>query len=208
MAGAPQGAVLSPLLSNIYLDPLDHLMTAAGYEMVRYADDFVILCRTKEQAQVALETVKAWAAQAGLTLHPDKTRIADTRVEPFEFLGFRFDRGRRWPRDKSMAKLKETIRAKTRRSDGRALQVIVQDVNRTMRGWFGYFKHSYRTVFPTLDSWIRGRLRSLLRKRQKRRGKAKGADHQRWPNAFFARLGFYSLQEAYGRACQPMKVAH
>jgi RNA-directed DNA polymerase len=208
MAGAPQGAVLSPLLSNIYLDPLDHLMAAAGYEMVRYADDFVILCRTKEQAQVALETVKAWAAQAGLTLHPDKTRIADTRVEPFEFLGFRFDRGRRWPRDKSMAKLKETIRAKTRRSDGRALLVIVQDVNRTMRGWFGYFKHSHRTVFPSVDSWIRGRLRSLLRKRQKRRGKAKGADHQRWPNAFFARLGFYSLQEAYGRACQPMKVAH
>jgi RNA-directed DNA polymerase len=208
MAGAPQGAVLSPLLSNIYLNPLDHLMAAAGYEMVRYADDFVILCRTKEQAQAALETVKAWVAQAGLTLHPEKTRIADTRVEPFEFLGFRFDRGRRWPRNKSMAKLKETIRAKTRRSDGRALEVIVQDINRTMRGWFGYFKHSYRTVFPGVDSWIRGRLRSLLRKRHKRRGKAKGTDHQRWPNAFFARLGFYSLQEAYRRACQPMKVAH
>src|ERR1039458_3854734 len=87
-AGAPQGAVLSPLLSNIYLDPLDHQMAAAGYQMVRYADDFVILCKTKEQAQAALEAVAVWTAQAGLTLHPAKTRIVDSRVEPFEFLGY------------------------------------------------------------------------------------------------------------------------
>ena len=75
MAGAPQGAVLSPLLSNIYLNPLDHQMAASGYEMVRYADDFVILCRTPEQAAKALAAVQAWVAQAQLTLHPDKTRI-------------------------------------------------------------------------------------------------------------------------------------
>jgi RNA-directed DNA polymerase len=208
MAGAPQGAVLSPLLSNIYLNPLDHLMAASGWEMVRYADDFVILCPSKEQAQAALETVRNWTAQAGLTLHPDKTRIADAQIESFEFLGYRFDRGRRFPRNKSMAKLKGTIRAKTRRTDGRALPVIIQDLNRTTRGWFGYFKHSYRTVFVSLDGWVRGRLRSLLRKRHKRRGKAKGADHQLWPNTFFAQRGFYSLVEARMRLCQSAKAAH
>jgi RNA-directed DNA polymerase len=202
-AGAPQGAVLSPLLSNIYLDPLDHQMAAAGYEMVRYADDFVILCKTKEQAQAALDAVSAWVAQAGLTLHPDKTRIVDSQTGPFEFLGYRFENGRRWPRHKSLMKLRENIRAKTRRNDGRALSVIIADVNRTLRGWFGYFKHSYKTVFPGVDGWVRGRLRSLLRRRQKLRGKAKGKDHQRWPNAYFAGHGFRALTEAHARACHP-----
>lgn len=208
LAGAPQGAVLSPLLSNIYLNPLDRLMAGSGWQMVRYADDFVILCQSKQQAQAALEAVKGWTAQAGLSLHPDKTRIADAQVESFEFLGYRFDRGRRWPRHKSMTKLRETIRAKTRRTDGRALPVIIQDINRTMRGWFGYFKHSSRSVFPDVDGWVRGRLRSLLRKRHKRRGKAKGADHQRWPNAYFAQLGFYSLVQARARLYQSAKAAH
>lgn len=208
MAGAPQGAVLSPLLSNIYLNPLDHLMAASGWQMVRYADDFVVLCQSKEQAQAALEAVKAWTAQAGLSLHPDKTRIADVQSESFEFLGYRFDRGRRFPRNKSMAKLRDAIRAKTRRTDGRAMEVIVQDVNRTLRGWFGYFKHSHRTVFGGVDSWVRGRLRSLLRKRHKRRGKAKGADHQRWPNAFFAQMGLYSLAQARMRLYQPAQAGH
>jgi len=207
-AGAPQGAVLSPLLSNIYLNPLDHLMASAGVEMVRYADDVVILCKSKEQAEAALETVRQWTASAGLTLHPDKTRIADVRTEAFEFLGYRFDRGRRWPRAKSMAKLKETIRTKTRRNDGRALAVIIHDVNRTMRGWFGYFKHSSRNVFPRIDGWIRGRLRSLLRRRLGRRGKGRGTDHQRWPNRYFARRGFYALTEAFARALQPAKAVH
>jgi len=207
MAGAPQGAVLSPLLSNIYLNPLDHQMASAGYQMVRYADDFVILCKTKEQAQWALEAVAAWTAQAGLVLHPHKTRIVDSRTEPFEFLGYRFDRGRRFPRDKSLAKLRETIRQKTRRTDGRSLAVIIADVNRTMRGWFGYFKHSYRTVFPSVDGWVRGRLRSLLRKRQKRKGKGRGKDHQRWPNAYFAEQGLYTLTQAFVRECQSVQAA-
>ncbi len=198
-AGAPQGAVLSPLLSNIYLDPLDHQMAQAGYQMVRYADDFVILCKTKEQAQSALETVAAWTAQAELTLHPAKTRIVDSRAEAFEFLGYRFERdsrsgrGRRFPRQKSMVKLRDTIRAKTRRSDGRSLQVIIADINRTLRGWFEYFKYSYRHIFLRVDKWVGGRLRSLLRKRHKYRGMATGADHQRWPNAFFTGQGLISI---------------
>jgi RNA-directed DNA polymerase len=199
--------VLSPLLSNIYLNPLDHQMASAGYQMVRYADDFVILCKTKEQAQSALEAVAAWTAQAGLTLHPHKTRIVDSRTEPFEFLGYRFDRGLRFPRDKSLAKLRETIRQKTRRTDGRSLPVIIADVNRTMRGWFGYFKHSHRAVYPRVDGWVRGRLRSLLRKRQKRDGIARGKDHQLWPKRYFAEQGLYTLTAAFARECQSVQAA-
>jgi RNA-directed DNA polymerase len=108
----------SPLLSNIYLNPLDHLMAGRGCEMVRYADDFVILCRTKEDAQSALAEVKQWTAQAGLSLHPEKTRLIDTATEGFEFLGYRFHKGRRDPRHKSKLKLRDTIRHKTRRANG------------------------------------------------------------------------------------------
>jgi RNA-directed DNA polymerase len=201
-AGAPQGAVLSPLLSNIYLNPLDHLMASAGIEMVRYADDFVILCKDLEQAQGALEKGREWTVQAGLLLHPDKTRIVDAQVEAFEFLGYRFDRGYKNPRAKSLKKLRDTIRAKTKRTSGRCLPAIIHDVNRTLRGWFGYFKHSHRSTFVRVDQWTRGRLRSILRRRAHRRGKAKGKDHQRWPNAYFAKMSFYSLTEAHRRACQ------
>jgi len=207
-AGAPQGAVLSPLLSNIYLNPLDHQMASGGWEMVRYADDFVILCRTQQEAESALETVRQWTADAGLSLHPEKTRIVDAQTEAFEFLGYRFNRGYKDPRQKSLLKLREAIRRKTRRKDGRMLQVIIADVNRTLRGWFGYFKHSHKANFVSVDGWVRGRLRSLLRRRHHRRGKAKGKDHQRWPNAYFAKMGFYSLYEAHRRACQSMKMAH
>jgi RNA-directed DNA polymerase len=87
-AGAPQGAVLSPLLSNIYLDPLDHLMARAGFAMVRYADDFVILCRTPEEANRALELVRTWVSENGLTLHPTKSKVVDARTEGFDFLGY------------------------------------------------------------------------------------------------------------------------
>ena len=90
-AGVPQGAVLSPLLSNLYLNELDHRMAELGYEMVRYADDFVILCRSQEQAAAALEEVKRFVDEAGLTLHPEKTHIVDSREKSFDFLGTRFE---------------------------------------------------------------------------------------------------------------------
>src|SRR5581483_1260804 len=112
-----------------YLNPLDHLMAEKGYEMVRYADDFVVLCKTKQQAERAMEEVQRWTAQAGLTLHPQKTRIVDAAEDKFEFLGFRFDKGRRWPRDKSKKKLRQTIRERTRRTNGVSLEVIVLRVN-------------------------------------------------------------------------------
>src|SRR3954463_2900267 len=150
-AGAPQGAVLSPLLSNIYLDPLDHLMARAGFAMVRYADDLVILCRTPDEANRALELVRPWVSENGLTLHPTKSKVVDTRTEGFDFLGYHFEGGERWPREKSLAKLKDTIRAKTRRTQGDSLPKIIASLNRTLRGWFEYFKHSRGWIFREVD---------------------------------------------------------
>ena len=203
--GTPQGAVLSPLLSNLYLNPLDHQMEQAGVEMVRYADDFVLLCRSREEAEQALERVREWNATAGLTLHPVKTRIVDAQKERFDFLGYRFDRGRKWPREKSRKKFRDTIRAKTRRSNGQSLKVIIEDLNRTLKGWFEYFKHSDKLTFPSEDGWMRGRLRNLLRQRQGQKGRACGVDHQRWPNTFFREQGLFSLSAAHATACQSLR---
>jgi RNA-directed DNA polymerase len=200
--GAPQGAVLSPLLSNIYLDPLDHLVARSGLEMVRYADDFVILCRTPEEASRALELVRTWVSENGLTLHPTKTKVVDARTDGLDFLGYHFRGKQHWPRDKSTAKLKDTIRAKTKRTNGDSLRAIIGSLNRTLRGWFAYFKHSRPWIFRALDRWIRSRLRSILRKREKRRGHGRGMDNRRWPNAFFAEQGLFSLAEAHVLARQ------
>ncbi len=192
--GTPQGAVLSPLLANIYLNPLDHLMAGQGRQMVRYADDFVILCESQEEAQRALEAVSQWVGQAGLTLHPTKTRIVDTNQPGgFDFLGYHFERGMKWPRKKSLDKFKEAIRAKTQRTRSDSMKTIVEEVNRGVGGWMEYFKHSIRTKFPPLDQWIRGRLRTIQRRRHKGQGRARGSDHQKWPNAYFAELGLISL---------------
>ena len=200
--GSPQGGCISPLLSNIYLNPLDHLMAKQGFEMVRYADDFVILCRSPEEAAQALALVQQWTADAGLKLHPEKTKIVDAAKDVFDFLGYRFKRGRRFPRPKSLQKLQDAIRAKTKRTSGESLTKIINDLTPRLRGWFEYFKHSYRTTFSSLDGWIRMRLRSLLRKRLGRKGRGRGSDHQRWPNKFFAERGLYSLKAAHALACQ------
>lgn len=196
-AGTPQGAVISPLLANLYLDPLDHAVAAAGFEMVRYADDFVILCRTAEDAQQALALVQRWTATAGLRLHPEKTHLVDMQPPGgFDFLGYHFERDHRWPRQKSLKNLKAAVRQKTRRTSGQSLAVIIDDVNRTLRGWFAYFKHSHGT-FDGLDSWIRMRLRSVLRKRLHLRGRSRVRDPQQWPNRFFAAHGLFSLAHAH-----------
>lgn len=201
-AGAPQGAIISPLLSNLYLNDLDHKMASAGYEMTRYADDLVIQCRTLEEAQAALDQVQTWVAERGLTLHPTKTKIAHVDEEGFEFLGYRFIKHRRFPRQKSLAKFKDTIRGKTKRTNGRSMQAIIADVNRTLRGWYDYFKHSWRTTFRDLDAWTRMRLRSILRKRAGRKGRGHRRDHHRYPNAYFAELGLFSMTLAFARESQ------
>lgn len=202
--GTPQGAVISPLLANIFLDPLDHLLAAEGYAMVRYADDFVILCRSQSDARRALALVQEWTAREGLTLHPDKTELVDaTKHGGFDFLGYHFERGYQWPRDKSVRKLKDHIRSKTPRTNGHSLERIIAEVNRTLRGWYQYFQYSHPQVFTRLDGWIRMRLRSILRKRRGGRGRGRGQDHQRWPNAFFADQGLFSLTAASQSASQP-----
>jgi RNA-directed DNA polymerase len=203
--GSPQGAVISPLLANIYLDPLDALMAARGYRMVRYADDFVILCRSREEAAAALDEVRAWVSGNGLTLHPTKTHVGDCRQpgEGFEFLGYRFEAGRRLVRKKSLTKLKDSIRDKTGRTRGQSLARVVADLNPLLRGWFGYFKQAHPHTFRGLDQFIRRRLRSLLRKQAKRPGFGFcRADHQRWPNAFFADAGLFALHTAWQTARQ------
>lgn len=201
--GTPQGAVVSPLLSNIYLDGLDWQMAEGGFEMVRYADDFIVLCSSQQQAQEALERVRRWVEENGLSLHPVKTRLVDaSQAGGFDFLGYHFERGMKWPRKKSMDKLKDTIRSKTRRTDGRSLKAICEDLNRTLRGWFGYFKHSKANTFESVDGYTRGRLRSILRKRMAKSGHGRGFDHHRWPNAYFSTMGLFSLRQAHQVACQ------
>lgn len=207
--GTPQGAVLSPLLANIYLNPLDHQMAQGGWEMVRYADDFIVLCGSQEEAETALAQIRAWTEQAGLTLHPVKTRIVDASQKGgFDFLGYHFERGYRWPRQKSLKKFKETIREKTRTLSPGSIEDIISDVNRTLRGWFEYFKHSHWTTFGTLDAWVRQRLRTILRRRHKRKGRARGRDYQRWPNAYFVELGLISLTTAQAKASQSCTTGH
>jgi RNA-directed DNA polymerase len=192
--GTPQGGVISPLLANLYLDPFDQQMARAGWELVRYADDFVILCRSEAEAQAALSQVRDWVKEAGLSLHPEKTRIVNANAPGgFDFLGYHFERGRKWPRQKSLMKLRERVREKTSRLDGRCLEEIVADVNRTLRGWYGYFQHSQANVFARVDGYVRRRLRSLLQWRRDGRGKGVGEAHHRWTNEWFARRGLLNL---------------
>jgi RNA-directed DNA polymerase len=201
-AGTPQGAVMSPLLSNIYLDPLDHLVAERGHAMVRYADDFVILCRSETEAREALALVEGWMAGAGLSLHPAKTCIVDaTQLGGFDFLGYHFERGYRWPRAKSIGRVRDAIRDKTRRTNGHSLRDIITAVNPITRGWYAYFQFSHWTTFDRFDRWMRMRLRSILRKRCKRRGRGRGRDHNRWPNAYFTEHGVFSLVAAHAADC-------
>jgi len=197
--GTLQGAVISPLLANLYLDEVDKAMEAAGYMMIRYADDFVVLCRSQEEAEAALLQVRKLAEERGLTLHPEKTRLVDATIagQGFDFLGYHFEQGQRWPRKKSLKKVKDAIRAKTKRCNGHSMATIIGDVNAILRGWFEYYKHSKKWIFLRLDGWIRRRLRSVLRKCKGLRGISRGRDHQRWPNRYFQDRGFYSLEEAH-----------
>jgi len=202
--GTPQGGVISPLLANLYLDPLDQVMAGAGYDMVRYADDFVVLCRDEATARQALAAITEWTTSAGLTLHPTKPRLVDVmNSDGFDFLGYHFQVSRikpgkinRWPRKKSLQKFKDRVRDATRRCHGQSLEQIITTLNRALRGFFAYFQHSNKSTFQELDGWIRMRLRSILRKRQKRKGAGRGRDHQRWPNIYFSSLGLFSMTEA------------
>ena len=196
IAGVPQGAVLSPVLSNLYLNDLDHCMAEDGFEMVRYADDFVVLCRSEFEAEAALETIKAWMKQAGLTLHPTKTKIVDSRRKSFDFLGYSFRGEKIYPRAESLKKMKTRIVELTRRNRPDSIEMISRELSRVLRGWFGYFRHCRWTVFTDLDAKIRSRLRRLLLKRHKN-NPDRLPRQVRWPNAYFTQAGLYSLREAH-----------
>ena len=196
-AGTPQGSVISPLLANVYLHPLDVLMRDTGREMVRYADDFVVLCRTREEAEAALRDIQQWVSSVGLQLHPTKTRIS-TLEEGFEFLGFRYFRRRagtgvKIPRKKSVLKLREAVREKTNRRRSGPIEGIIAELNRTLRGWYGYFRSSQPSSLGPLDGWIRQRLRSLLRYRRKRKGMSRGRENREYPNQWFQDRGLFTL---------------
>lgn len=204
-AGVPQGAVLSPVLANAYLNPLDHLMAEQGFQMVRYADDFVILCRTLAEAEAALSSVRQWVESTGLTLHPEKTHIVDMRETNFSFLGYSFRGQLRFPRKKSHQKFTDRLRELTPRKSGDSLEFIIRRINRATQGWFNYFRHCHWSIFRRYDGQIRRRLRRLLLKRHRRNPK-RLCRTRRWPNAFFAAQGFKSLNEVHVRCVQSTRT--
>ncbi len=203
--GTPQGAVISPLLANVYLHPLDSLMRRKGYKMVRYADDFVILCQSPEEAVKALSEVTRWTESNGLHLNPDKTHVGDCRErgQGFEFLGYRFEAGKRLVRKKSLKALKDRVRGRTKRTCGQSLKRVIERLNPMLRGWFEYFKHATRHELTAMDKFIRRRLRAILRHHTGRSGQGHClSDHMRWTNAFFAAHGLFTMTEAHVLACQ------
>jgi len=204
--GSPQGGLISPLLANIYLDPLDWILEQAGYASVRYADDIVVLCASQNEASKVMEKISAWMEGAGLQLNKEKTRTVDMRQNEayFDFLGYRFKRSKRGRmmrlvRPQSQKKLRGELRAPTKRSNGKSMSEIIAIVNPKLQGWYGYFKQAEIGEHTKLDGWLRMRLRSVLRKRQKKKGRGRGSDHQRWPNRYFEELGLFSLEAARGK---------
>ncbi len=210
-AGTPQGGVISPLLANIYLDELDQRMASSGRRMIRYADDLVILCRSREEAERALADVQSWTAEAGLTLHPTKTRIVDMgqHGNHVDFLGYRLQRhnddktgGHRYlrlVRPKSMTKMQDGIRQRTSRTNGNSLPTIIGQLNLMLGGWFAYVRSAHRSIHCRIDQTVRRRLRAILDKRRGCPGWGGGRAHNRWPNAFFTEQGLLSLQEAHAQ---------
>lgn len=201
--GSPQGGVISPLLANLYLNPLDWLLEQWGVIGVRYADDLVLLTRSAEEAQRALERLEAWMGEARLTLHPEKTRLVDMGQPRahFDFLGYRFlrtDKGKllRLVSPKSQRKLRMNLKRPTRRSNGKCIPAIIAVLNPKLRGWFNYFHQAHVGEHSAMDKWVRMRLRSILRKRHKGRGRGRGLDHKKWPNRYFEKHGLFSLELA------------
>jgi RNA-directed DNA polymerase len=162
-----------------------------------------VLCRTPEQARQALEKIRAWTQEAELTLHPEKTRTVDMNVgkSHFDFLGYRFYRtckGKlaRLVRPKSEQKLRATLKPLTPRNSGLSLEITIRCINPTLKGWYAYFKHATTQSLKAMDSWVRDRLRAMLRLRRGWKGKAQKPDRYRWPNHYFRGLGLFCLEEA------------
>ena len=188
--GTPQGGVLSPLLANIALNFLDWQLHDAGYRFVRYADDFVILCRSALQAQEARAQVERIVSDLGLTLSPEKTHVTKF-CEGFAFLGFWITHRARYMRPKSVEKYQDRIRELSTRSHNLDAQAVAR-INAVIRGVARYFATTFSTVtrqFAKLDAWTRKRLRSMKLKRISK------FDNRKLQNKHLQRLGFLSLSD-------------
>jgi RNA-directed DNA polymerase len=214
VAGTPQGGVISPLLANIYLHVLDTEFTARGLgELVRYADDGVALCRTKAQAQAALEAIRGILASLGLELHPEKTKIVDLQEgrEGLDFLGCHFRArmsGRlweqrriiryylhRWPSQRSMKRLRAKVRDRTGRNrvGVKDIRDVIADLNPLLRGWGNYFRTGNAAAkFRQADDYVVWRLRTLMVKKRGRNLRAGQADQ--WTEQWFNGHGLYRLR--------------
>ena len=188
--GTPQGGVISPLLANIFLHEFDKLMVERGYKLVRFADDFVVMTKTKRKAKRAYEVVKEIiTGKLKLELHPEKTVITNFG-EGFVFLGFEFIAWRyKRPRKKSLEKFKDKVRKVTKRNQPWKVESIIKRLNAKIYGWANYFGHgNVKKLFRRLDKWIRMRLRSYMEKK-----KAVMNQNKRIPNSFFRKKGLVSL---------------
>ena len=193
-AGTPQGGVISPLLCNIVLHELDTRLEAEDIAWVRYADDFVLLCETREQAERARDIAAQALTPLGLTLSPEKTRIVHLD-EGFDFLGWHYKGLQRWPRDKSVKAFRQKAKAKTRRNRSGSIEAVCAELEPLLRGFFNYFRNGNSTAsFNQCIGWLRRRLRSMLRKRQYgKSGISTRQEHFVWPNAYFETKGLFDL---------------
>ena len=184
-SGSPQGGVISPLLANIYLHPLDQLMVSRGHRITRYADDFVICCKSRKGAERVLETVKKLLErELGLLVHPSKTKIVDNMIEPFTFLGYTFQKGYfHKPSDKAIQKFKGKIKDITKKNLTINMEEFIKyRVNPVIRGWGRYYGIGFsKKLFQILDAWIRRRLRMIqLRTWRKRKKLHKELRKRNW----------------------------
>ena len=187
IVGTPQGGVVSPLLANIYLSAFDEEMTAAGFELTRWADDWVVVCRTRQEAERALTKARAVLEdQLGLQLHQDKTRIVHAS-QGFEFLGYKIGRGKGMkykaggpdlyaiPTDRSIQRFMNRVRQITNRRNPSTLDEMISELNCVIRGWGNYYKRAHvRRLFNRLNQWIVLRIWSWK--------------HKRWHNAGWRHL--------------------
>jgi RNA-directed DNA polymerase len=188
--GTPQGGVISPLLANIYLNRFDWEMAKRGHDTVRYADDAVVLCGNREEAERALADVrKMLEGKLGLRLHPEKTRIVYHKEGSFDFVGFLIHRRYLWPRVTTLLKFKDKVRMATRRQQGRNVQEVIRLLNPILRG-FGHYYHrmNSKTLFQRLDEWVRMRLRCFMERKR-----AVKHQNRRIPTTLLASWGLVSL---------------
>ena len=193
--GTPQGGVISPLLANLYLANFDRKVVKTGARLVRYADDFVLMAKTRGKAKQAYHIAHDVLHKLKLSFAPEKTRLT-TIDEGFDFLGYTFWHGHIFPSDKAIGKFKDKVRILTRRQQPRNVKMVIEKLTPVIRGWGNYFTlHDGSSRFRTLDEMVRRRLRSFIAKRFS----LNKAMHMRYPNSFFRDSGLPSLFDLHAQ---------